>query len=231
MDKKTTLFDDPELMGWEYVHAHRAAADEWFRELFTEALRGSHLTEEDVSLVAIGGYGRGELWPYSDLDVMLLHRGQDGVAEIAEKLWYPVWDRGIKLGHGLVTIEESIELAMKELDHATALMSCRYIAGDFALFREMQEATEILWSEHVDEMMERLSERVVSRHFQVSDVAFTIEPELKEGRGGLRDLHTLAWAERACPGFASVSLSELHNEARVLTEVRGRTTSAPRAGW
>ncbi len=220
MDKKTTLFDDPELMGWEYVHAHRAAADEWFRELFAAALGGSSLDEEEVALVAIGGYGRGELWPYSDLDVMLLHRGQDGVAEIAEKLWYPVWDRGIKLGHGLFTIEESIELAMQELDHATALMSCRYVAGDFSLFREIQEATETLWNEHVDEMMERLSERVVSRHFQVSDVAFTIEPELKEGRGGLRDLHTLAWAERACPGFASVSLSELHNEARVLTEVR-----------
>ncbi len=218
--RKAVLFDDPDLGGWEYVHAHRDAADEWFRELFAEATKGLSGAEGDLALVAIGGYGRGELWPYSDLDVILLHRGDSEIAEVAEKLWYPVWDRGLKLGHGVFTIDESLALANTELDHATALMSCRHIAGDFSLCREMREATNRLWGEQTEEMMGRLSQRVAQRHYQVSDVAFTIEPQLKEGRGGLRDLHSLAWAERASPGFASVSLSELHNEARVLTEVR-----------
>ncbi len=220
MNKGPLLLDDSNLKGWEYVHAHRDAADRWFQELFTGATKGTQRERSDVALVAIGGYGRGELWPYSDLDVILLHRGDPDIAEVADQLWYPVWDRGIKLGHGVFTVEESTELASRELDHATSLLSCRHIAGDFSLCREMREATEAFWTDNAEEMLDRLSERVAQRHFQVSDVAFTIAPQLKEGRGGLRDLHALAWAERAMPGFASVSLSELHNEARLLTEIR-----------
>lgn len=220
ISKGSLLFNDPDLQGWNFVHAHSDAADVWFQELFLEATQGSTRATQGVALVAVGGYGRGELWPYSDLDLILLHRDDANIGEVAEKLWYPVWDRGLKLGHGVFTVDESVELAVEELDHATSLLSCRHIAGDFSLTREMSEATEVLWDQDGPKFLASLSKRVSERHFRVSDVAFTIEPELKEGRGGLRDLHALAWAERAQPGFASVSLSELHDEARILTEVR-----------
>lgn len=220
MERSTRIFEDPDLQGWEYVRAHTEAADKWFHELFTAAVKDTKLAERDAALIAIGGYGRGELWPYSDLDVVLVHRGSSEIATVAERLWYPVWDRGVKLGHGVFTVKESIKLAQGELDHATSLLSCRLVAGDASLCREMSEGTVTLWKKNSSDFLAQLNVRIKERHRQGSDVAFTIEPQLKEGRGGLRDLQALAWAERALPGFASVPLKDLAAEEQLLVEAR-----------
>lgn len=220
MHKAPLLLDDPDLHGMEYVRANSDAADAWFRDLFESATTGTSWAVGDVALVAVGGYGRGELWPYSDLDVILLHRNSKDIAELAERLWYPVWDRGLKLGHGVFTVKESASLASGELDHATSLLSCRTIAGDVTLCEEMTAASEKVWNKNRDRLLETMSERVRKRHSEDNDVAYTIEPQIKEGRGGLRDLHGLAWAELVSPGFATVPLSELQEEARILSEVR-----------
>src|SRR5919198_2725729 len=119
------LLADPSLTGAAFCRAYAARADAWLVALLGE--------EPGVALVAVGGYGRGELAPGSDLDVVLLHAGRKDVRTVAERLWYPLWDAGLKVGHGVRTIKEALRLAADDLDTATALLDLRLIAGDTAL--------------------------------------------------------------------------------------------------
>ena len=86
-----------------------------------------------LSLCAVGGYGRSELCPHSDLDVVLLHRSLPDIADLAQRLWYPIWDEGVKLGHAVRTPDEALDLAGEDLDTATSLLSIRHLAGDRTL--------------------------------------------------------------------------------------------------
>ncbi len=217
MSRKTPLLVAPELQGQAYVEAHADAAAAWFAQLFAEAVPDS----EGVALIATGGFGRGELWPFSDLDVLLVHDKKRGdIPELAERLWYPVWDRGLKLGHGVFTVSEVTKLAESELDLATSLLTTRLIGGDAAVREQVEAGTNKLWSKRSTPLLASLADRVEARHRSVGDVAFKIEPDLKEGRGGLRDLHALAWAERAQPGFASEVFDDLEPQREILVAAR-----------
>jgi [protein-PII] uridylyltransferase len=211
------LLEAPDLRGAAYCRAHADAADAWFAELMaaaTDDLSG-------VALLALGGYGRGELWPFSDLDVILIHhKKRKDIQALAERLWYPVWDRGLKLGHVVGTVDQTLDGAKGELDRATALLDLRLIAGDPALHQQLEAGTEKLWSKKSGDFLELLATSVDARHHRYGDVSFTIEPELKNGRGGLRDLHAMRWADRAEPGFAAAELAELAPQAELLMAAR-----------
>src|SRR6201985_442190 len=86
--------------------------------------------EADVALVAVGGYGRKELLPRSDLDVLLLHSGRDDIAAIADRIWYPVWDSGAELDHAVRTVPQARRVARSDLKVALGLLSARHVAGD-----------------------------------------------------------------------------------------------------
>ncbi len=206
----------PELEGDAYTAAHAAAADSWFTDLFQERVTD----QSGLALVAVGGYGRGHLWPHSDLDVILLHDKRSDISTVAEQLWYPVWDRGLKLGYGVFTPKEAAKLAADELDQATSFLETRLIVGDERLLDSLDRAMAKLWKKQGKDLMAQLSRKVSRRHADVGDVAFKIEPDLKEGRGGLRDLHAMAWGERAIPGFASDMLDDLAAEAAILSTAR-----------
>ncbi len=206
----------PELKGRAYIEAHAVAAREWFRTLMEESVED--LT--GLALVAVGGFGRGELWPHSDLDVILLHHRRKDIQDVAERLWYPVWDRGLKLGYGVFTVKDAVSLAAEELDMATSYLDTHLIAGDRDLLDSLDKGIDKLWRKQGEGLLAQLAQRVDDRHQKVGDVAFKIEPELKEGRGGLRDLHALRWAERAQPGFASDFLDDLSEETDLLSAVR-----------
>src|SRR2546423_25757 len=126
---RDALFGDQSLRGRAFCRAYANRADAWLTTLLGP--------EPDVALVAVGGYGRAELAPGSDLDVMLLHRGRPrggtDVRELAERIWYPLWDAGLKLGHAVRTVKEALGLAAGDLDTATSLLDVRLIAGDSAL--------------------------------------------------------------------------------------------------
>src|SRR4051812_27425034 len=120
------LLADNTLTGTAWCRAHSALVDEWLAQLFNEAGGadgGPGARRGRVALVAVGGYGRSELCPQSDLDVMLVHEGSRDVAALADRIWYPIWDAGLKLGHSVATIREALELASNDLDTATALLS------------------------------------------------------------------------------------------------------------
>ena len=190
---RAELFADPTLRGVELCRVYSDRMDQWLAGLFTQAASGAG----GVSLVAVGGYGRREMSPQSDIDVLLLHAGVKGVATIAERVWYPIWDEGLKLGHSVRTTKEALALAADDLDTATSLVTVRHLAGDAALTAELAERAVALWRKRAGRWLREISKRVRQRQADAGEVAFLLEPDLKEGRGGLRDVHAIRWAELA----------------------------------
>jgi [protein-PII] uridylyltransferase len=189
--------DDRSLRGSEFCRALAGAVDGWLSPLFDAALDGDGAG--GLALVAVGGYGRAELCPASDVDVLLLHDGRDRgrLGRLAERLWYPVWDAGLKLGHAVRTPKEALKLAATDLHTATALLDVRLVAGDQRVADELSERAVRQWRDRSSRWLAELGQAVAERHEKAGEVAFLLEPDLKEGRGGLRDVHALRWAEEA----------------------------------
>ena len=150
-----------------------------------------------MALLAVGGYGRAELAPQSDIDVLLLHTGVKDIGAIAEAIWYPIWDEGLKLGHSVRTPKEALALAADDLDTATSLVTVRHLAGDASLSADLADRALALWRKRARRWLAEISTRVRTRQAEAGEVAFLLEPDLKEGRGGLRDVHAIRWAELA----------------------------------
>src|SRR3954454_7330276 len=115
------LLANDSLTGRAWCEAHSALVDAWLQRLFEAALSGGD--SKGLALVAVGGYGRSELAPQSDIDVMLVHENRRDVARIADQLWYPIWDAGMHLGHSVTTRREVLKLASDDVDTATALLT------------------------------------------------------------------------------------------------------------
>lgn len=183
------------MSGLEWCRAYSERVDAWASGLFDAATATTSAPR--LALAAVGGYGRRELSPQSDLDLVLVHTGAADVTEVAAALWYPVWDEGLKLGHQVFTVRQALALAADDLDTATSLLSARPVAGDAALVAELAERAEGLWRKRSKRWLGELDQRVRARHDRAGEVAFLLEPDLKDGRGGLRDVHAIRWAERA----------------------------------
>jgi len=149
-----------------------------------------------VALVAVGGYGRSELFPGSDLDLVLLHaRADEDIAAIADRVWYPIWDSSVRLGHSVRTKAQALTLAGNDLDTATSLLSARRIAGDESLASSLAQESIRQWERSAKRWLALLGDRVEARHERAGEVAFLLEPDLKDGRGGMRDVHAMRWVE------------------------------------
>lgn len=187
------LLDDPSFRGAAFCRELSSRVDDWLRRLWEDA--GGPST--GAALVAVGGYGRGELSPGSDLDVWLVHAPKVAAGELAERIWYPIWDAGVKLGHAVRTVKESLALAADDLDTATAVLSVRHLAGDASLADELAEKGLAQWRKRSRRWLVEMDARVRDQHDRTGEVAFLLEPDLKNGRGGLRDVHAIRWAELA----------------------------------
>ena len=151
------------------------------------------------ALIALGGYGRGMLSPGSDVDLLILHdaaRSGD-VPAVAERLLYPLWDAGLSVGHAVRTADECLAVAAERLDAATAMLDGRVVAGSAPEWAPVRSA--VLGPIHEDPRA--FAERLVSdrdaRRERFGSVSSLLEPDLKEGVGGLRDVHALGWLEVA----------------------------------
>jgi [protein-PII] uridylyltransferase len=161
-----------------------------------------------VALVALGGYGRGQLCPRSDVDLMVLHRGEyaDALFETASRVFYPFWDAGIPLGHAVRTVEESVASAEERIDVLTALADARLVAGDPELFRRLQSQVSRVVTVDPARYLELLRSAAAERRSRYGSCSQLLEPDLKESAGGLRDIHLFGWAGVA---VAAGSLAEL----------------------
>ncbi len=160
--------------------------DDWLAGIFTAAVG----ERTDLALVAIGGYGRAELAPGSDVDLLLLHRGGD-VADIADRIWYPVWDAGLQLDHSVRTPPQARRLAADELTVLLGLLDARAVAGDAALVESLRASVLADWRAFAAKRLAALHEIVVQRTDRHGELAHLLEPDLKESYGGLRDLTVL----------------------------------------
>ena len=192
---RAALAADATLVGRDLCRAYSDLVDTWLGELV--AAVGERHDLGGIALVAVGGYGRAELSLQSDVDVVLLHAGRADIGTLADGIWYPIWDEGLKLGHAVRTVREALALASDDLDTATSLLQVRHLAGDEALTEELAAKALAQWQKRSKRWLGELSTRVRARHEQAGEVAFLLEPDLKEGRGGLRDVHALRWAEAA----------------------------------
>jgi [protein-PII] uridylyltransferase len=191
------LLDEPGLVGAELCRRLTASTDEWLTSIFADALATAGQPNGPVALVAVGGYGRGELAPWSDLDVLLLHDVRKGVGPLAEAMWYPIWDTRLKLGHAVRTVKEAVQLASGDLETATSFLDVRHLAGDRRLTDELAEQGLSLWRKRAKGWLEQLAGSVERRQVTAGETAFLLEPNLKDGKGGLRDVHSLRWAAAA----------------------------------
>ena len=194
-ESRAQLAADNSLVGRELCDAWTSEVDRWLAELLTVAVEGSD--PAGVALVAVGGYGRAELSLQSDIDVLLLHVGRPDIGALADRLWYPIWDARLKLGHAVRTPKEALALAADDLDTATGLLQVRHLAGDAALTEALAAKALVQWRKRAKRWLTAMAHRVRERHAQAGEVAFLLEPDLKEGRGGLRDVHALRWAQAA----------------------------------
>lgn len=192
---RQALQDDTALVGAALCRRYSDLVDAWLAELLDAAEAECGVGR--VALVAVGGYGRAELSLQSDIDVVLLHDGRTDIGTLADRVWYPIWDEGLKLGHAVRTTREALALAADDLDTATSLLQVRHVAGDAALTADLASRALAQWQKRSKRVLADLSLRVQARHEQAGEVAFLLEPDLKEGRGGLRDVHALRWAEAA----------------------------------
>ncbi|MFG2073560.1 [protein-PII] uridylyltransferase [Nonomuraea maritima] len=176
-----------------------AETDRWLRDLLRTAGGNEH-----VSLVAVGSLGRVEPAPGSDLDLVLLHDGRADVARIADRVWYPIWDSAAKLDHSVRTVEEAVSVARDDLKAVLGLIQARHVAGDPELTKKAREAVLAGWRADFRRRLGELREAADQRAQTSGELAFLLEPHLKDGRGGLRDVQAMqavaaAWVASA-PG-------------------------------
>ena len=216
--QRQALLDRPDLRGDAFCRAYADTADQWLTGLFDSAIGRDH---RGAVLVAVGGYGRRELCPESDLDVVLLHRGRGDIARVADAIWYPVWDEGIHLDHSVRRPVEVAKAAGDDLRVALGLLDARVICGDARVAEPVFEAAAERWVRQRPAWLPVLDEQVRQRHAAQGDLAFLLEPDLKESHGGLRDVTALAALLRAVPDLGDYVDAAAVDDARaVLTLVR-----------
>lgn len=179
--------------------------------LTTKATEIGITATSGFAIVASGGLGRGEMLPYSDLDLMLLHDNMpiDAVSEIAERLWYPLWDANIRIDHSVRTVPEALKVAGQDIAAGLAMLDVRHIAGDADLSALLVGGARRQWRIGIAPRFDELIEHARARWQRSGEIAHRAEPDLKSGRGGLRDvqlLNALAIAQLA-DGYPSHALA------------------------
>ena len=200
----------PGLVGAPLRAALSEAYDEWLASL---------PIPDGVALAAIGGLGRREPSPYGDLDLVLLHSGKvRGLARLADRVWYPIWDSGVALDHSVRTVEQALAVARDDLTALLGLLDLRHIAGHAALTATLRQRLLDVWLSGASKRAGELRSMSAQRAAASGDAAFLLEPHLKQSRGGLRDGHALQALARA----QLVDVGRATREAyQVLLDVRG----------
>ena len=165
-------------------------------------------SEKSIAVVAVGGYGRGELAPYSDIDLLFLLPGKATarIKKHVEFILYMLWDLGLKLGQATRTVEQCLADGRHDMTIRTGLLEARMVAGDGALFEALRRrfTQELVMDTGVAFVRAKLDERN-QRHQRLGDSRYVLEPNIKDGKGSLRDLHTLFWIAKYVYRVAQIS--------------------------
>ncbi len=205
-------FETGRASGTDTIAAHSYLMDQLIRVLFDHTTahfvrRGVPTTSERISIVAIGGYGRGELAPLSDIDLLFVlpYKPTAFSEQLVEFMLYLLWDLGLKVGHAVRSVNENIRHAKEDMTIRTTLLDARWVWGDQELAAELiaRFKKEVKRGSAAQFVQAKLAERD-ERHAKLGDSRYRLEPNVKEDKGGLRDLHTLYWIAKYIYGVSDV---------------------------
>jgi [protein-PII] uridylyltransferase len=208
---KQLYFDGAEVEA--IVHGRAQIIDRFLVKVYQQLFVG---ISQKVSLIAVGGYGRGELHPYSDIDLMLLldSNESDSTRDAIERFLMLLWDSRLEIGHSVRTVDECASESEKDITVATNIMEARLLCGDEGLFQQMKALTgpDKIWD--AQSFFEAKLEEQISRNGKFNDTAYSLEPNIKESAGGLRDIQMIGWVAKR--HFGAERLQELvdHNFLR-----------------
>ncbi len=174
-----------------------------------------------VALTAVGGYGRGELAPGSDLDILILHDGSnkaDDLSQFINDFLYPLWSAGRAVDHSVRTRAQTRDIAAEDIRVALGLLDLRFIQGNKDLFATVDEDSRDSWRNNQKRNLPKLRESLEERANRSGELAFLLEPDLKEARGGLRDINALHAIEAS--GVVAVALERMASGQALLSNVR-----------
>jgi [protein-PII] uridylyltransferase len=187
--------------GLRCAHNLAAAQDEIIRAVHAFAVRDVYPVDnpsgaEAISIAAVGGYGRGTLAPGSDIDLLFIlpYKQTPWGEQVTEYILYMLWDLGQKVGHAVRSVDECIRMSRADMTVRTATLESRYLIGDHKLFNQLVHRfeTEIMPRTGPEFIAAKMAERE-ERHRQMGNTRYVVEPNIKDGKGGLRDLNTLFW--------------------------------------
>ncbi|MDX9785381.1 MAG: [protein-PII] uridylyltransferase [Desulfobacterales bacterium] len=184
-----------------FLAAHARLLDDYFQEAFLSSRVGPQLLKEKhpYAIMALGGYGRREQCIHSDVDLLVLFdkKVPPRAEELVREIVYPLWDIGMDVGHATRSIHECVQLAGEDFEILTPLLDARFICGMSPLHsRLMERLGQKLIAKHSNKIVTWLVKRNELRHDRFGDSTYLLEPNLKEGQGGLRDYHTMSWIAR-----------------------------------
>ena len=186
--------------GLEITYEFTSLVDSTLKTLF-ERLTTEHNVKQPYAVVALGGYGRRELNIRSDIDLMILYtrRITPELEALTQRILYILWDSGMDVGFSIRTIKECIDVAREDTKTQTALLDSRHLWGDTELFKEFTARTHraLFSGTGLKRFIEEKLEERRDRHIRYGGSVFILEPNVKEGEGGLRDIHTASWVVRA----------------------------------
>ncbi|MDD2605538.1 MAG: [protein-PII] uridylyltransferase [Desulfobacteraceae bacterium] len=183
----------------DFLQAHTALLDDYFRHRFEASRVGLNPVRDPYAIVALGGYGRGEQCVHSDVDLMLLFEAKvPGEAEgLIREVVYPLWDAGMEVGHATRSLKECLRLARQDYEVLTSLLDARFVCGQSRLYSILTERLrQSVIHPKKAEIIRWLVATNQARHRRFGDSSYLLEPNLKEGQGGLRDYHTMRWIAR-----------------------------------
>jgi len=187
--------------GHECVAGHAFLTDQLVRVIHDQVVAhdypvGNRSAAERLAVLAVGGYGRAEMAPHSDVDIAFITpmRRAPWCEQVIEAMLYYLWDLGLKVGHSSRTVDDTIRMAKEDLTIRTALLESRFVWGDQGLFDEVRDHfwADVAKGSERQFLAEKLEERN-NRHKRMGDSRYVVEPNIKDGKGGLRDLQTLYW--------------------------------------
>ncbi len=218
-ERRGALLARPDLQGDDFCRAYSAEADEWLSGVAERAVGENN---RHLALLAVGGYGRSSLCPYSDLDVVLLHSGRRDIKAVADAIWYPVWDEGVRLDHSVRRPSEVLDTAADDVRVALGLLDARLVWGDPKVADPLIVDARNAWRNTLGtRYLPDLEAQMDERHSVAGDVAFLLEPDLKESHGGLRDVSVLRAISAFAPLLADYAdLASVAQATSVLTRVR-----------
>ncbi|MDP3481046.1 MAG: [protein-PII] uridylyltransferase [Desulfoprunum sp.] len=193
------------LSGRSLLLGHSNLVDEFIADCFSRIKTAGF--EGLVSLVALGGYGRQELFPFSDIDLMILYHSdiKERVAEITDAIFYPLWDSGLEVGHGVRTVEESLQHAAEDYFFQVSLLDSRLVAGSTELFEAlMAQYMDSFVEGQRDTFVEKMKQHRDHRRGRFGQHSYLLEPHIKDGKGGLRDIQAMVWTAKVVFGLAGM---------------------------